>query len=148
MGAVVMNDWFIMFETFLLSHCLGVGKIHMIRILLNLCKLKYKITTQNYVWAASWQNKKNDLCVQQRLRSAWAPIQPDQSLRCPHEETLGSKQPIGALQRLIRLGGPPPRLIWVFTGRTVILLVLSCGGSFVNKTLASLLMAIWNFFEN
>ena len=30
------------------------------------------------------------LCTQQRLRSAWASAQSDQSLCCPHEETLGS----------------------------------------------------------
>ena len=30
-----------------------------------------------------------DLCAQWRLRSAWASVQSDQSLRCPHEESLG-----------------------------------------------------------
>ena len=40
------------------------------------------------IWAAAWQNQQNDLCDQQRLRSAWASAQSDQSLRCPHEETL------------------------------------------------------------
>ena len=29
------------------------------------------------------------VCAQQRLRSAWAFAQSDQSLRCPHEEALG-----------------------------------------------------------
>ena len=29
------------------------------------------------------------LCAQQRLRSAWASAQSDQSLHCPHEEALG-----------------------------------------------------------
>ena len=29
------------------------------------------------------------LCAQRRLRLAWAAAQSDQSLRCPHEETLG-----------------------------------------------------------
>ena len=37
--------------------------------------------------------------------------------------------PLSAQRRLIRLGGMP-RLIWVFAGRTVTLLVLSCRGSF------------------
>ena len=32
---------------------------------------------------------KKRLCAQQRLRTAWASAQSDQSLRCPHEETLG-----------------------------------------------------------
>ena len=29
------------------------------------------------------------LCAQRRLISAWASAQSDQSLRCPHEESLG-----------------------------------------------------------
>ena len=29
------------------------------------------------------------LCAKRRLRSAWASAQFDQSLRCPHEETMG-----------------------------------------------------------
>ena len=37
----------------------------------------------------SWQNKHNDMCAQWRLRSDWASAQSDQSLRCPHEESLG-----------------------------------------------------------
>ena len=49
-------------------------------------------------WAAPWQNQQNDLCTQRRLRSAWASAQSDQSLRCPHEETLS--YPLSALQRL------------------------------------------------
>ena len=40
-------------------------------------------------WAAAWQNQQNDLCAQQRLRSAWASAQSFQSIRCPHEENLG-----------------------------------------------------------
>ena len=43
-----------------------------------------------HVWAASWQNEQNGLCAQRRLRQAWASAQSDQSLRCPHEESLGS----------------------------------------------------------
>ena len=31
----------------------------------------------------------NCMCAQRRLRSAWAPAQSDQSLRCPHEESVG-----------------------------------------------------------
>ena len=41
------------------------------------------------IWAASWQNQQNGMCSQRRHRSAWAFVQSDQSLRCPHEETLG-----------------------------------------------------------
>ena len=40
-------------------------------------------------WAASWQNQQNGMCAQRRLRSAWASAQSDQSLCCPHEESMG-----------------------------------------------------------
>ena len=46
------------------------------------------------IWAASWQNQQNDLCAKQRLRSAWASAQSDQSLRCQYEESLGPWLPI------------------------------------------------------
>ena len=31
---------------------------------------------------SAWQNQQNDLCARQRLRSAWASTQSDQSRRC------------------------------------------------------------------
>ena len=34
-----------------------------------------------FIWAATWQNQQSD-CAQRRLRSAWAPAQSDQNLRC------------------------------------------------------------------
>ena len=43
----------------------------------------------------SWNELQHDktknkwVCAQWRLRSAWASAQSDQSLRCPHEESLG-----------------------------------------------------------
>ena len=43
--------------------------------------------------ATAWQNQQNYLCAQRRLRSAWASAQSDQSLPCPHEDTLGAKLP-------------------------------------------------------
>ena len=43
----------------------------------------------NAISAASWQNQQNGMCAQRRLRSAWTSAQSDQSLRCPHEESLG-----------------------------------------------------------
>ena len=50
----------------------------------------------------------NWLCAQRRLRSAWASAQSDQSLRCPHEESLGPKLPNKRTAKtLIRLGGCP-----------------------------------------
>ena len=71
------------------------------------------------------------LCAQRRLRSAWASAQSDQSSLCAqwvaqdpvflHANSEDSDQT-----------GLMPRLIWVFPGRTVILLILSWGGSYQN----------------
>ena len=48
------------------------------------------------------------LCTQRRLRSAWASAQSDQSLCCPHEESLASYLPIERIAKtLISLGGCP-----------------------------------------
>ena len=48
------------------------------------------------------------VCAQRRLWLAWASAQSDQSLRCPHEETLGPLLPIERKAKtLIRLGGCP-----------------------------------------
>ena len=70
------------------------------------------------------------LCAQRRLRSAWASAQSDQSLRHPLEETLGPWLPIECTAKTDQAGWMP-RLIWVFAGCTVILLVLSCRGTFI-----------------
>ena len=69
------------------------------------------------------------LCAQRRLRSDWASTQPDQNLRCPHEESLATHWEHSEDSDQT---GRMPRLIWVFAGRTVILLVLSWGGSNLN----------------
>ena len=49
-------------------------------------------TEENYpeitIWAVSWQNQQND-CAPSEDRSALASAQSDQSLHCPHEESLG-----------------------------------------------------------
>ena len=34
------------------------------------------------IWATSWQNQQNDLCILRRLRPAWASSRSYQSLRC------------------------------------------------------------------
>ena len=51
------------------------------------------LVVRDIIWAAAWQNQQNDLCAQQRLRSAWASAQSDQSFRCGHEETFGPLLP-------------------------------------------------------
>ena len=43
-----------------------------------------KLSSYNTIWATARQNKQNDMCAQQWLRSAWASAQSDQSLHCPY----------------------------------------------------------------
>ena len=62
------------------------------------------------------------LCAQRRLGSAWASVCAQWVAKYPrflHADSKDSDQ-----------AGRMPRLIWVFIGRTVTLLVLSLGGSF------------------
>ena len=100
----------------------------MIIILNHNCNIRRSGTVSNK-WATSWQNQQNDLCAQRRLKSAWASAQSDQSLRCPHEETLGHLLHIErTMKTLFTLGGCPgwsecslcAKLIW---------LIFSWGGS-------------------
>ena len=46
-----------------------------------------------------WQNQQNG-CTPSEDRSAWASAKSDQSLHCPHEETLGLNYPLSAQRRL------------------------------------------------
>ena len=73
-------------------------------------------------WAATWQNHRNDLCAQQRLRSAC--IRPDWS------ESLLCAQWVAKDQSFLHadIKDCP---VWSESslGAHVILLVLSCGGS-------------------
>ena len=77
------------------------------------------------------------LCPQRRLRSAWASAQSDQSLHCPHEESLDPYLPIkrtakadqtGQMPRLIQDSDQhwhPPSLIRDFSVRMKKALILS-----------------------
>ena len=47
-------------------------------------------TKEIYTYFLTGQNQQNGMCAQRRLGSAWASAQSDQSLRCQHEESLGS----------------------------------------------------------
>ena len=79
-------------------------------------------------WAATWQNQQNGLWLQRRLRSAWASAQSDQSSLSTWR-WLGSLATHWAHSEDSDQTGRMPRLIWVFAGSTVTLLVLSCRGS-------------------
>ena len=93
------------------------------------------VTTRKYKWVTACQNQQNDKCAQRRLRSVWKSAQSDLSLRCPHEEPWVLSYPLSTQQTLDQTGWMP-RLIWDFAGRTVILLVLSRGGSYLNSSLS------------
>ena len=61
-----------------------------------------------HIWAASWQNQQNGMCVQRRLRSAWASAQSDQSLCCALNGYLRAQCFfMRTANTLIRLGGCP-----------------------------------------
>ena len=71
-------------------------------------KIFQSLASYTFKWAASWQNQQNGMCAQRTLRSAWESAQSDQSLLCPHEESLGPKLPnVRTAKTLIRLGGCP-----------------------------------------
>ena len=70
-----------------------------------------------HIWALSREKQQNDLCTQWRLRSAWASAQSDQSLRCPHKETLGPWLPIQRKAKtMIRLGTQLILLVFLWDG--------------------------------
>ena len=71
------------------------------------------------------------VCAQRRLRSAWASTQSDQSFRCQHEEKAWVFSYLISASEDSDQTGQMPRLIWVFPGRTVTLLVLSCRNWFI-----------------
>ena len=84
----------------------------------------------NIIWATSWQNQQNGMRTHRRLRSVWVSAQSDQSLHCPHEESLGPHLPIKCTAKtLIRLGRCPG---WSESslGAHAVLLVLSWDGSY------------------
>ena len=76
---------------FFVSHQIFFETVHF-EILHAYCDGKITASSsgdKNTIWAASWQTQQNGMCVQWILRSAWALAQSDQSIRCPHEESLG-----------------------------------------------------------
>ena len=83
------------------------------------------------------------MCTKRRLRSAWASALSDQSSLSAWRK-LGSLATHWAQSEYFDQTGQMSRLIWVFAGRTVILLVLSWGGSFCSN-FRILLLGVQNF---
>ena len=73
------------------------------------------------------------VCAQWRFRSAWASAQSNQSLLCAQWVAMDPRFLHGDSEDSDQTGRMP-RLIWVFAGQTLILLVLSCCGSFIDNT--------------
>ena len=88
--------------------------------------LNYKL---KQIWATTWQNQQNQCAPSedsdQHGRPGWS------------ESSLSAWRKLGSLATHLAHSedsdqtGRMPRLIWVFTGRTLTLLVLSCRGSFI-----------------
>ena len=79
-------------------------------------------------WVTARQNQQNDMCAKCRLRSAWASAQSDQSSQCT-QWVAEDPMFLHAYSEEFDQTGQMPKLIWVFAGRKVILLVLSWGSS-------------------
>ena len=92
--------------------------------------------------------KQTMLCTQRRLTSAWASAQSDQSSLCAQWVAKGPSF-LHADSEDSDQTGWMPRLIWVFAGRTTILLVLLWGGSyFVAKSeVANCMIDVWLIYE-
>ena len=87
------------------------------------------------------------LCTQQRLWSAWASAQTDQSLRCVLNWQLRTQAFfMRTAKTLIRLGGCPGWSESSSAGCTVILFVLSCRGS--NRFTASVVVKFLKFWTS
>ena len=68
-----------------------------------------------FIWTATGENVPSDMYAQRRLKSACSSAQSDQSLRCPHEETL---HPWRTKLCLVKFNQTARKLIWIFAGRT------------------------------
>ena len=77
--------------------------------------------------AGARQNQQNDMCAQQRLRSACASAQSDQSFCYPYEEASDHWPPIERLAKTDQTWRMP-RLLRVFAGR-----MSNCVFSFVQR---------------
>ena len=85
-----------------------------------------------HIWAATWQNKQND-CAPAKIQISLGirPVLSKSSLSTWRK--LGSLATNSAHSEDSDQTGRMPRLIWVFGGRTVTLLVFSCRGSYIQN---------------
>ena len=82
---------------------------------------------ENYIWSATWQNQQND-CAQSK-DSDQPPVWSESSLSA--WRNIGPLATHWVHSEDSDQTGWMPRLIWIFAGHTIILLVLSCRGSYI-----------------
>ena len=87
------------------------------------CMITFNLT----IWAATWQNQQNERAPSEDSDLGIRPVWSESSLSAWRK--LGSLATHWAHSEDSDQTGRMPRLIWVFAGRTLILLVLSCRGS-------------------
>ena len=95
--------------------------------------LFFKYMYVKHIWATSWQNQQNDMCI----RPVWSVF------AVCLKKALVHSYPLCAQRRLIRLGGCPG---WSESslGTHTILLVLSGGGSFVEQVTLKVICGLWS----
>ena len=99
-----------------------------------------------HTWAASWQNQQNGMCAQRsQISLGIRPVWSESSLSAWRK--LGSLATHWVHSKDSEQTGRMPRLIWVFAGRTVILLVLSWGGSYYECQLGILMVMCSDLLE-
>ena len=84
------------------------------------------------------------MCAQRSLRSAWASAQ-SQSLRCPHEETLGPWLPTERTAKILIRRCGCPGLSESSLVEQVILLMLSCCGLYFSSASSH---SFWRHMKN
>ena len=82
------------------------------------------------IWAATWQNQQNGCAPSEDSDRPGHPPSLIRIFAVPTKKAWILSYPLSAQQRLWIQTGQMPKLIWVFAGRTLILLVLSCRGSY------------------
>ena len=91
-------------------------------------RVRYIVLALKIIWAATWQNQQSECAPSEDSDQPGHPPSLIRVFAVRMKKALVLRYPLSAQRRLIRLR--MPRLIWVFAGRTLTLLVLSCRGSF------------------
>ena len=82
------------------------------------------------IWAATWQNQQNECAPSEDSDQSGHPPSLSRVFALRLKKAWVLSYPLNASKDSV-LTGRMPRLIWVFAGHTLILLVLSCRSSFL-----------------